>query len=555
QVNTDKQLIAGNIESIYNPNGPFMIEFDQDEQELSDEGGSNQLDYEGDSFDDLPEPDIDIAGEISDVDYNEEDGTVTITDSDGNTTELDPATADENEDGDIVIEDENGNVWVVDDEGEVSGPNSHSVDTSGEENASDSLVVEEELIVEVLEYYKEEINLWIENYEKGPLDESIIKRMIDFPDCLPEDIDELRGVLNKIEYYENNKDELIALILEDESKKDRFVFLVDKLNGEQPPYVEGLTDNEWSEIIRMVCPFLVPSIEIEGLSEDLELVAFESLPSTYKLKENRYEFVYTILDTLSLSYNKFEIFYTTEDDTILVNNYTDLVYGKEINFEDTQDQDSIGWSGKDINGEYVKAGNYLINLVGSIDSSYSHGFQDSSVIRIFPFDMSIANDIDFEGFDSSDPSGCFRRAAEMLENGGFETVAPNHEDVVQMTRNNEGNILEIQDNIIEGIDLINEYLDDSIPIMVGVDYRPGHPGNLDETTDHWLVIVGRTTSNNQTCYRYYDAQTGHESIGTSSENQLCEQDDSTLVDTYREGSVYERTYTVTMVRPSEKINN
>ena len=121
-VNTDKQLISGNIESIYNPNGPFIIGLDQEEPGLSEEGTGNQEEGEEDSFDELPEPDITIEGEIADVIVDDEDGTITVIDSEGNETEIDPETADENEDGDIAIEDDEGNVWVVDDGGNVSGP-------------------------------------------------------------------------------------------------------------------------------------------------------------------------------------------------------------------------------------------------------------------------------------------------------------------------------------------------------------------------------------------------------------------------------------------------
>ncbi|MGM0581276.1 MAG: M23 family metallopeptidase, partial [Bacteroidota bacterium] len=120
-VNTDKQLIGGNVESIYNPNGPFILDMDSDE-ELSEEGTGEQEEGEEDSFDELPEPDINIEGEIEDVITDEEDGTITVIDSEGNETDIDPETADENEDGDIVIEDEEGNTYIVDEGGNVSGP-------------------------------------------------------------------------------------------------------------------------------------------------------------------------------------------------------------------------------------------------------------------------------------------------------------------------------------------------------------------------------------------------------------------------------------------------
>jgi hypothetical protein len=121
-VNTDKQLIAGNIESIYNPNGPFIIGLDREEPDLSEDGTGNQEEGEEDSFDELPEPDITIGGQIADVIVDDDTGTITVIDSEGNETEIDPETADENEDGDIAIEDDEGNVWVVDDGGNVSGP-------------------------------------------------------------------------------------------------------------------------------------------------------------------------------------------------------------------------------------------------------------------------------------------------------------------------------------------------------------------------------------------------------------------------------------------------
>jgi len=406
-----------------------------------------------------------------------------------------------------------------------------------------------------LEYFKKEIEFWLENNGKGPLEQAEIMRLMYLPDCLPEDEARLKAVVERIEYFEENRAELIALIESNEAIRDRFRFLVNKLNGEQPPYVEGLTEAEWHELIEMACPYLVPDIIIEGLGENFELVSFNSLPGHFKLKDGRLEFTYTLPDTLALDYNKFEIFKLEDQDTILINIYSDLNRGKEVSFIDTQDQDSIGWSGKDTNGEYVDAGDYIVSVTAAVNSEFSKGFKELRELRIHPYDMLIADDVDFEGFDSTDPAGCFRRASDMLENAGYQTVAPNHEEVVQMTRADENDVLEVQDEILDGIHLINEHLNNNIPVMVGVDYHDGHPGNLDETTDHWLVIVGRTTTNNQTCYRYYDAQTAHESIGTSTDNVLCEQDDHTLTDIYREGSVYERTYTVTMVRPSEEIND
>ncbi|MGM0582256.1 MAG: fibronectin type III domain-containing protein [Bacteroidota bacterium] len=164
-VNTDKQLIGGNVESIYNPNGPFILDMDSDE-ELSEEGTGEQEEGEEDSFDELLEPDINIEGEIADVIVDEDDGTITVIDSDGNETEIDPETADENEDGDIVIEDDEGNTYIVDEGGEVSGPHNPSTG-GGSTDSPEETITQEELITvyfEAGEQMKYGLDLPRENY-------------------------------------------------------------------------------------------------------------------------------------------------------------------------------------------------------------------------------------------------------------------------------------------------------------------------------------------------------------------------------------------------------
>jgi len=141
EVNTDKQLIGGNVESTLNPNGPFILDVDVVGEELSEEfGNGEENNGEEEEIDDLPETDIDIEGEIADVDYDEEEETITVTDTEGNTTDIDRETADENEDGDIVIEDDNGNVYVVNEDGEVSGPHQSSPDTITKDTPIDFMV-------------------------------------------------------------------------------------------------------------------------------------------------------------------------------------------------------------------------------------------------------------------------------------------------------------------------------------------------------------------------------------------------------------------------------
>ncbi|WMN10733.1 hypothetical protein QYS49_35790 [Marivirga salinae] len=333
QVNTDKQLIGGNVESTLNPNGPFILDLDT-EDELSEEGGEENNDEEEET-EDLPETDIDIDGEIADVAYDEEGGTITVTDTEGNTTEIDTETSDENEDGDIVIEDEEGNVWVVGDDGEVSGPHNSGGETGGEEYAQDSLIVQEELIKEVLVYYKEEINLWIDNYEKGPLDESTINRLSDFPDCLPEDIDRLDAILIKINEYIEDPDSLLELIQEDDLRRTKIENFVSKLSGTQPPYASGLSDEEWDELIEMMCVFLIEEEEVnyEGFVATVDGDTLKT-DEVYIVNTSQIEFNLTfwskIEDTKEVSYkvsleeegDTTKVSYSTDEDDEVITNKT-----------------------------------------------------------------------------------------------------------------------------------------------------------------------------------------------------------------------------------------
>ncbi len=165
-------------------------------------------------------------------------------------------------------------------------------------------------------------------------------------------------------------------------------------------------------------------------------------------------------------------------------------------------------------------------------------------------DVSLKEDVTFFGYDPSDPVGCFRRSKEMLESAGYTPVSSADTTAIQMTKYDSEENLVVQSRIRQGVVLIDAHLDNSKPIIVGVDWKSGHTGNYDETTDHWIVIVGRKIENGIKCYLYFDPQTSNLDIGSSDNNKLCLQEDGRLTGRYREGTSYDRTYTVTIVRPS-----
>ncbi len=265
QVNTDKQLIGGTVESTLNPNGPFILDMDPDE-ELSEEGTGEQTENAEDSFDDLPETDLDIEGEIADVEYNESDSTITVTDTEGNTTEIDPETADENEDGNIVIEDDEGNVYVVGDDGEVSGP--HNSGDSGSYQSNQ----QEELIIEILQYLEQTITAWQSDNSTN------------LQECIPENNDLINPVLELSTVFQDRPSDLLTKysIMDKTTLNEN----VDKYNEMENPsnYQEVLSEESWVEITCRAYSYLNDLAqgvgEVEG--ESSGRLKIENLTNRYR---------------------------------------------------------------------------------------------------------------------------------------------------------------------------------------------------------------------------------------------------------------------------------
>ena len=77
-----------------------------------------------------------------------------------------------------------------------------------------------------------------------------------------------------------------------------------------------------------------------------------------------------------------------------------------------------------------------------------------------------------------------------------------------------------QPNLTKGLNYLKYALSNNIPVIVGVDDNPGHPGNPDNSTDHFVVIVGMGSNSNGNYFQFYDNASGNTSQGTSPLNLL-----------------------------------
>jgi RHS repeat-associated protein len=199
----------------------------------------------------------------------------------------------------------------------------------------------------------------------------------------------------------------------------------------------------------------------------------------------------------------------------------------------------------DSNGEAILNG---VTMVGVKSTGLSF-FDDGSRSRLqLPGEyMRNIGDIDsvltpedwISQFTQPRPNVACKRTCDII--AGFSPL--NNAINVASERNNE---IVPTNNFRRGISTIDDYLHSGRPITVGVHHK-FNAGYNEGTTDHYIVIVGRGTTNNQIYYRFYDVATRHRNLGTSPLNRLYLNGNSATGNT---AYTNRRTYTLTQVRPN-----
>lgn len=109
----------------------------------------------------------------------------------------------------------------------------------------------------------------------------------------------------------------------------------------------------------------------------------------------------------------------------------------------------------------------------------------------------------------------------------------------------------------QGLSYLKYALSNGIPVIVGVDDAPGHPGNIDNSTDHFIVIVGMGTDSNGKYFQFYDNASGEVSQGASTLNKLYYNSTTGIISGSSQCIDYVNTteypYRVTMIRKSKSL--
>ena len=76
-----------------------------------------------------------------------------------------------------------------------------------------------------------------------------------------------------------------------------------------------------------------------------------------------------------------------------------------------------------------------------------------------------------------------------------------------------------QEQAEKAVNYMKDALEQGIPVIIGVDDKDGSP-NKDNTTDHFLVVVGMGNDDNGNYFRVYDNATSNITGGTNPDNKL-----------------------------------
>ncbi len=160
--------------------------------------------------------------------------------------------------------------------------------------------------------------------------------------------------------------------------------------------------------------------------------------------------------------------------------------------------------------------------------------------------------IGWNRFVPYDKRQCFALAKQQIGTVNYTTTGWVDPSSLIFKIYNEHNAPQVDLSVTKkAITYINGALQSGIPVLVGIDYTTNATRNYDNTTDHFVVIVGVGTDTNGKYYRFYDNGTPSISRGTNPDNKLYYDETTGLISGHTHvGTLSNLTYKVTHVRKS-----
>jgi RHS repeat-associated protein len=184
-----------------------------------------------------------------------------------------------------------------------------------------------------------------------------------------------------------------------------------------------------------------------------------------------------------------------------------------------------------------------IDDIGVFDGGEFQGYGLDEVVIGGNYEFTVLNSNDWiNQFTQPRPNVACKRTCDLVAGNSPLNLAE------QVALEN-GNQIQPTNIFNQGINTIDEYLDNDEPITVGVHHKFGTTYNSDKTTDHYVVIMGRGLDNGQIYYRFYEVATRHSNMGIHPQNRLYLNGQEASGRTqYQSRSGVQRHYTLTQVR-------
>ncbi|PZU05198.1 MAG: hypothetical protein DI622_19320 [Chryseobacterium sp.] len=199
------------------------------------------------------------------------------------------------------------------------------------------------------------------------------------------------------------------------------------------------------------------------------------------------------------------------------------------------------------------------NEAGNYDETIFENFDFENQQAQWPTINPVIAASDFVGWGANGiRRNCMDYAKAQIAKSGFKVS--NYYDVDSQGNKQTFQIYTEQggvnlNDLYKGVSYLKYALSNGIPVIVGIDDKTGHPGNLDNSTDHFVVIVGMGTDSKGRYFRFYDNAAGDVNQGTHPENKLYIKypdrifTGQTQCIAYRAGTEYD--YIMTMIRKSK----
>ena len=246
-VDEEYNLVRGEVIALSEGVDGFRQRWQQEESD-----NSAVAEGQDGSSDDEPVEEVEIVtvtveGEVVEVYVNEE-GQVVAVDQEGNEEVVAEEVPEEGQA--LAVTDSNGNSFTVDSGGSVSNNGSSNSDASLAAHA-----LEQRLLSELLEDFDQNIALWLENHEKGPLDEQMLRLLQELPPCLPAESEELVTIHQYIERLQADIAEAWNALSEE--SQQWFSAVVEAFSTDDAPLLGQLSAEDQQKGEEIVCELLL----------------------------------------------------------------------------------------------------------------------------------------------------------------------------------------------------------------------------------------------------------------------------------------------------------